>query len=82
MPADASGRCAQVEPSPAATRAVVERLGAVQHTMFGGVWEFSADGRHADTAYGRDELLPHTDGTYYSEPPGYAPRQPASGERT
>ncbi|XP_043190259.1 trimethyllysine dioxygenase, mitochondrial-like [Amphibalanus amphitrite] len=59
-----------VAPTPAATQAVVERVGVVQHTMFGGVWEFTANGRHADTAYGRDELLPHTDGTYYSEPPG------------
>ena len=59
-----------VTPTVEATQEVVERVGVVQCTMFGGMWDFAADGEHADTAYSRDELQPHTDGTYYSEPPG------------
>ncbi|XP_037071721.1 trimethyllysine dioxygenase, mitochondrial-like, partial [Pollicipes pollicipes] len=59
-----------VSASLEATRRVIERVGAVQNTIFGDVWQFSADGAHADTAYTQQALSVHTDGTYYTEPPG------------
>jgi trimethyllysine dioxygenase len=52
------------------TRALVERVGYVRESIFGGFWEFTADLTKADTAYTNLELRPHTDGTYSHDAPG------------
>lgn len=57
-------------PDLATTRALVERVGYVRETIFGGMWDFQADLAKADTAYTNIELLPHTDGTYSHDAPG------------
>ena len=57
-------------PTVAATRALMERVGYIRETIFGGFWEFQPDLSKADTAYTNIELLPHTDGTYSNDAPG------------
>jgi trimethyllysine dioxygenase len=54
----------------AATEALLRRIGYVRETIFGGMWEFTADLTKADTAYTDLELRPHTDGTYSHDAPG------------
>jgi trimethyllysine dioxygenase len=53
-----------------ATEALMRRVGYVRETIFGGMWEFTADLSKADTAYTNLELRPHTDGTYSHDAPG------------
>ena len=53
-----------------ATEALLRRIGYVRETIFGGMWEFTADLTKADTAYTNLELRPHTDGTYSHDAPG------------
>ena len=53
-----------------ATEELIDRLGYVRHTIFGGFWDFEADLSKADTAYTNLELRPHTDGTYSHDAPG------------
>jgi trimethyllysine dioxygenase len=57
-------------PTAAATEALLRRIGYVRETIFGGMWEFTADLSKADTAYTNLELRPHTDGTYSHDAPG------------
>jgi trimethyllysine dioxygenase len=59
------------EASMAGTEALVERVGYVRHTIFGGMWEFSANMAFKDTAYTSVGIGPHTDGTYSNDPPGF-----------
>lgn len=59
-----------VEPSLEATEAVVKKIGLVQKTLFGEMWEVTNDDAHSDTAYSQIGLLPHTDNTYFNEPAG------------
>ena len=59
-------------PTAAATEALLRRIGYVRETIFGGIWEFTADLAKADTAYTNLELRPHTDGTYSHDAPGRA----------
>lgn len=53
-----------------ATESLLRRIGYVRETIFGGMWEFTADLTKADTAYTNLELRPHTDGTYSHDAPG------------
>ncbi len=53
-----------------ATKELIERIGYIRETIFGGFWDFQADLAKADTAYTNIELLPHTDGTYSHDAPG------------
>ncbi len=53
-----------------ATEALLRRIGYVRETIFGGMWEFTADLTKADTAYTNLELRPHSDGTYSHDAPG------------
>ncbi|MCU1397480.1 MAG: Trimethyllysine dioxygenase [Acidimicrobiales bacterium] len=53
-----------------ATEQLLRRIGYVRETIFGGMWEFTADLTKADTAYTDLELRPHTDGTYSHDAPG------------
>lgn len=54
----------------AATRRLAERIGYVRETIFGGVWDFQADGARADSAYSNEAIGLHSDGTYSEDPPG------------
>lgn len=53
-----------------ATCALIESVTHIRHTQFGGFWVFGNDGARGDTAYTNRALDPHTDGTYYDDPPG------------
>ncbi|KAK6636717.1 hypothetical protein RUM43_010380 [Polyplax serrata] len=53
-----------------ATEEAVVKLSHVQHTLFGGMWEFSDSMDHQDTAYTTGELGLHTDNTYFTEAAG------------
>lgn len=66
------GFCLAVDtpPDAVATEALLRRIGYVRETIFGGMWEFTADLTKADTAYTNLELRPHTDGTYSHDAPG------------
>lgn len=57
-------------PDATSTEALLRRIGYVRETIFGGMWEFTADLTKADTAYTNLELRPHTDGTYSHDAPG------------
>lgn len=52
------------------TGALLERIGPLRRSTFGSLWSFGPDGEHADGAYARHALEPHTDGTYERDPPG------------
>ena len=54
----------------AASRRLAERIAYVRETIFGGVWDFQADGARADSAYSDAAIGLHTDGTYSEDPPG------------
>lgn len=56
--------------TPEATQALVERVGYIRHTIFGGFWDFTANMAFKDTAYTTMAIGPHTDGTYSNDPPG------------
>ena len=58
------------------TRRIIEKISYPQSSMFGDFWDFTVYDKtdslsHGDTAYTNVCLSPHTDGTYYREPPGY-----------
>ncbi len=57
--------------SMAGTEALVKRVGYVRETIFGGMWEFSANMAFKDTAYTSGAIGPHTDGTYSKDSPGF-----------
>jgi len=57
--------------SMAATEALAKRVGYVRETIFGGMWEFSANMAFKDTAYTSVAIGPHTDGTYSNDAPGF-----------
>lgn len=53
-----------------ATHDFITRISYVRETIFGGLWDFSADMAHSDTAYTTADIGPHTDGTYSFDSPG------------
>jgi trimethyllysine dioxygenase len=57
-------------PSMAGTEELVKRVAYVRETIFGGMWEFSANMAFKDTAYTSVAIGPHTDGTYSNDSPG------------
>lgn len=58
-------------PTKEATRAIAERTGLIRHTIFGDIWDLSAELQdHGDSAYSTQYLEPHTDSTYYHDAPG------------
>ncbi|XP_063380332.1 trimethyllysine dioxygenase, mitochondrial [Cydia fagiglandana] len=59
-----------VDPNLEATEQVCKALGGVQHTIFGGMWEFTTKADHADTAYTNLPLAVHNDSTYFTESTG------------
>ncbi len=58
-------------PTFEATRELVTRIGYVRQTIFGGMWDFTANLAFQDTAYTSAAIGPHTDGTYSNDPPGF-----------
>ena len=54
-----------------ATEELVTRIGYVRETIFGGMWDFTANLAFKDTAYTSAAIGPHTDGTYSFDSPGY-----------
>ena len=54
-----------------ATERLVKRIGYVRETIFGGMWDFTANLAFKDTAYTSAAIGPHTDGTYSFDSPGY-----------
>jgi len=54
-----------------ATRELATRIGYVRETIFGGMWDFTANLAFKDTAYTSAAIGPHTDGTYSFDSPGF-----------
>ncbi|KAJ4255453.1 hypothetical protein NW762_009448 [Fusarium torreyae] len=57
-------------PTPEATKALLEKIGPIRNTHYGGFYDFIPDLALADTAYTNLALPAHTDTTYFSEPAG------------
>ncbi|CAM1508193.1 Fc.00g050410.m01.CDS01 [Cosmosporella sp. VM-42] len=57
-------------PTPEATEAVLEKIGPIRTTHYGGFYDFIPDLALADTAYTNLALPAHTDTTYFTEPAG------------
>jgi trimethyllysine dioxygenase len=62
---------AGVPPTIEATKELASRIGYVRETIFGGMWDFTANLAFKDTAYTSAAIGPHTDGTYSIDSPGY-----------
>src|ERR1700738_2964004 len=60
-----------VPPTNEATKQLVNRIGYVRESIFGGMWDFTANLAFKDTAYTSAAIGPHTDGTYSIDSPGY-----------
>ena len=60
----------EVPVSVEATRELATRIGYVRETIFGGMWDFTANLAFQDTAYTSAAIGPHTDGTYSFDSPG------------
>ncbi|KAK7203332.1 hypothetical protein BZA70DRAFT_283437 [Myxozyma melibiosi] len=56
--------------SPEATEELINRISFARNTHYGGFWDFTSDLSKADTAYTDLPLGLHTDGTYFTDPPG------------
>ncbi|MEM9614641.1 MAG: TauD/TfdA family dioxygenase [Actinomycetota bacterium] len=71
-----------------AAEALANRIGYVRRSVFGDVWRLSAEAMaFADSSYGAETLLPHTDGCYSHDGPGLqffvcAERTGTGGEST
>lgn len=57
-------------PTPNATQSLLERIAFIQHTHYGGFWDFTSSSNPTDTAYTNQPLAVHTDTTYLSHPCG------------
>ncbi len=53
-----------------ATKKLLEQVGYIRETVFGGLWDFSNNEAHSDSAYTSVGIGLHTDGTYTIDPPG------------
>ncbi|GAB7323734.1 hypothetical protein MBLNU13_g07199t2 [Cladosporium sp. NU13] len=56
--------------TPEATRELLEQIGPIRNTHYGGFYDFTSDLSSKDTAYTSESLEPHTDTTYFTEPIG------------
>lgn len=52
------------------TKKLLERIGPIRETHYGGFYDFVPDMAKADTAYSNIALPAHTDTTYFSDPAG------------
>lgn len=55
---------------PIHTKKLLERIGPIRETHYGGFYDFTPDLSKADTAYTNLALAPHTDTTYFTDPAG------------
>ncbi|PHH87812.1 hypothetical protein CDD83_8377 [Cordyceps sp. RAO-2017] len=56
--------------SPEATKELLEKIGPIRQTHYGGFYDFTADMAKADSAYSNQAIDLHTDTTYFSDPVG------------
>ena len=56
--------------TPEASQALLENIGPIRNTHYGGFYDFTSDLSSKDTAYTAEALEPHTDNTYFTEPAG------------
>ena len=56
--------------TPSATQSLLERIAFIQHTHYGGFWDFTSSITPTDTAYTNQPLAVHTDTAYLSSPCG------------
>ncbi|KNZ77585.1 Trimethyllysine dioxygenase [Termitomyces sp. J132] len=56
--------------TPEDTQKLVERIGFIRQTHYGGFWDFTADLAMGDLAYTNVALAAHTDTTYFTDPCG------------
>ena len=56
--------------TPSATQYLLELIGPIRNTHYGGFYDFTSDLSSKDTAYTSEALDPHTDNTYFTEPAG------------
>lgn len=59
-----------IDPTPEATEQLLQRIGPIRNTHYGGFYDFTSDLSSKDTAYTSESLEPHTDNTYFTEPAG------------
>ena len=57
-------------PTPEATISILNTLGPIRHTHYGGFWDFTSEVNPIDTAYTNLSLPLHTDNTYFTDPAG------------
>lgn len=57
-------------PTPEATQALLERIGPIRTTHYGGFYDFTSDLSSKDTAYTSEALDVHTDTNYFTDPAG------------
>jgi trimethyllysine dioxygenase len=57
-------------PTPEATQNLLEKIGPIRNTHYGGFYDFVPNLALKDTAYTNEALAPHTDTTYFTEPAG------------
>ncbi|KAH0284999.1 Trimethyllysine dioxygenase [Aureobasidium namibiae CBS 147.97] len=55
---------------PEATKRLLEKIGPIRETHYGGFYDFTSNMASKDTAYTSLALEAHTDTTYFSEPAG------------
>ena len=56
--------------TPEATEDLLERIGPIRNTHYGGFYDFQPNLEFKDTAYTNEALELHTDTTYFTEPTG------------
>lgn len=56
--------------TPEATETLLQSIGPIRTTHYGGFYDFTSDLSSKDTAYTSEALEPHTDNTYFTEPAG------------
>ena len=56
--------------TPEATESVLQAIGPIRNTHYGGFYDFTSDLSSKDTAYTSESLEPHTDNTYFTEAAG------------
>lgn len=61
---------ANTPPTPEATESLLERIAFIRLTHYGGIYDFTPDLEHGDTAYTNIALKAHTDTTYFTDPAG------------
>jgi trimethyllysine dioxygenase len=57
-------------PTPEATESLLNRIGPIRNTHYGGFWDFTSNMAFADTAYTDEALDVHTDTSYFSDSTG------------